>query len=52
VVHVRVPVHSGTLLHTLAVMLVLLLVRAMTMTHRHSIPETARSLCRLSFSWQ
>jgi hypothetical protein len=40
VVHVRVPVHSGTFLHTLAVMLVLLLVGATTVTHRHSISET------------
>jgi hypothetical protein len=48
-VHVWIPVHSGTFFHTLAVMLVLLLVGAMAMTHRHSIPETAQLLCHLSF---
>lgn len=39
-VHVRVPVHSGTLLHTFAVMLVLLLVRATAVAHRRAISET------------
>jgi hypothetical protein len=39
-VHVRVPVHSGTLLHAFAIMLVLLLVHATAVAHRHAISET------------
>ena len=39
-VHVRVPVQFGTLLDTFAIMLVLLLVHATDVAHRHAISAT------------